>query len=96
LGAEQFYCILTTELAYLIWKIKCEHVLEQNDREQWHTTQEIKNRWHDVVNKRCTLDQAITTKIYEAKAIPIKVVLYCTWSGTLQNESSLPENCLNF
>ena len=33
-------------------------------------------------------------KKYETKAISAKTVLY-TWSGTLQNESSLPENWIN-
>jgi hypothetical protein len=56
LGAERFYQILITESAYLIWKIRCEHVLGQNGRGQGHTTQEINNRWLSTMNKRLTLE----------------------------------------
>ena len=54
----------------------------------------MKNRWHDAKNKRLILDQAMTNKQYETKAIAAKLVL-CTWSGTLQNESSLPKNWIH-
>jgi len=93
LGAERLYRILMTESAHLIWRIRCERILER-PRDQWHTTTEIQNRWHCAINKRLTLDQAMTNKKYETKAISAKTVLY-TWSGTLQNESSLPENWIN-
>ena len=84
-----------TESAHLIWKIRCECVLERNNREQWHTAQEIKNRWLSTINKRLLLDQAMTNKSYESKAVSAKTML-CTWSGTLQNESFLPENWINY
>ena len=84
-----------TESAHLIWKIRCEHVLERNNREQWHTAQEIKNRWISAINKRLLLVQAMTNKSYESKAVSAKTML-CTWSETLQNESFLPENWINY
>jgi hypothetical protein len=93
LGAERLYRILMTESAHLIWRIRCERVLER-PRDQWHTAKEIQNRWHCAINRRLTLDQAMTNKKYERKAISAKTVL-CTWSGTLQNESLLPENWIN-
>jgi ribonuclease HI len=37
----------------------------------------------------------MTNKKYETKAISTKTVLH-TWSGTLQNESSLPDNWINY
>jgi ribonuclease HI len=93
LGAEQLYWILMTESAHLIWRIRCEHILEY-PRDKWHTTKEIQNRWHCAINKRLTLDQAMTNKRYKTKAISAKTVL-CTWSGTLQSELSLSENWIN-
>ena len=93
LGAEQLYRILITESTHLIWKIRCECIIE-HPRDKWHTPKEIKNRWHCAINKRLALDQAMTNKRYETKAISTKIVL-CTWSGTLQNELSLPENWIN-
>jgi hypothetical protein len=93
LGAERLYRIIMTESAHLIWRMRCERIIERSNREQWHTAQEIKNRCYGAINKRLALDQAMTNKRYEAKAIPISTVL-CTWSGTLQNELSLPDNGL--
>ena len=94
-GAERLYRILMTESAHLIWKIRCERVFGKNDRRQGYTTQELKNRWLSVINKRLALDQAMTDRKYATKAISTKVVL-CTWSGVLQNESSLPQNWINY
>jgi ribonuclease HI len=85
LGAERLYRILMTESAHLIWRIRCEHIIERSNREQWHC----------IINKRLTLDQAMTNKRYETKAISTQTVLH-TWSGTLKNELSLPDNWINY
>jgi ribonuclease HI len=60
LGAERLYRIIMTESAHLIWRMRCERIIERNNREQWHTAQEIKNRWYGAINKRLALDQAMT------------------------------------
>jgi len=75
--------------------MRCERILERNDREQWHTAREIQNRWVCAINKRLSLDQAMTSRKYETKAISTQIV-QCTWSGTLKNELSLPENWINY
>jgi ribonuclease HI len=93
-GAERLYRILMTESAHLIWRIRCERILERSNKEEWHTTGEIQNRWLYAINKRLSLDQAMTNKKYETKAISAKTVLN-TWSGTLPNELSLPDNWIN-
>jgi ribonuclease HI len=90
-GAERLYRILMTESAHLIWRIRCERLLERCDKEQWHTTREIQNKWLYAINRRLSLDQAMTNKKYEAKGISVQTVLN-TWSGTLKNEYSLPDN----
>ena len=94
LGAERLYRIIITESAHLIWRIRCERILERSDREQWHSTEEIQNRWLYAINKRLTLDQAMTNKKYETKAISAQTVL-STWSGTLHDELSLPDDWIN-
>ena len=86
-GAEQLYCIIMTDSAHLIWRIRCERIIERGGRQQWHSAQEIKNRWYCAINKKLTLDQAMTNRRYEKKAVTIQTVLH-TWSGTLQNELS--------
>jgi hypothetical protein len=94
-GAERLYRILMTESAHLIWRIRCERVLERSDRDQWHTAKEISNRWQSALNKRLALDQAMTSRKYGSKAIKAKTVLH-TWSGILQNEQSLPDDWIGF
>ena len=89
------YRILMTESAHLIWKIRCERIIERSNKEQWHSVQEIMNRWQCAINKRLTLDQAMTNKKYETRAISIQTVLH-TWSGTLKDELSLPDNWINY
>ena len=90
-GTNRLYGILLSESAYLIWKIRCEQVLEWPDCEHWHSSIEIQNHWLHTVNKRLELDCAMTGKQYGKKALTKEIVLQ-TWSGTLQDEQSLPEN----
>ena len=53
------------------------------DREA--SEREIIGRWTHAVNKRLTIDRALTNK----RALPEKLVK-STWSGCLDNEEELP------
>ncbi|KIM72046.1 hypothetical protein PILCRDRAFT_82226 [Piloderma croceum F 1598] len=90
-GANRLYRILLSESAYLIWKIRCERLLVRSNEEQWHSPKEIQNRWLHAMNKRLQFDCAMTNRRFEKKALADDVVLQ-TWSGTLHNEHSLPDN----
>src|ERR1700677_2545996 len=41
LGAEHLYCILMTESAHLIWRIRCECIIEWSDKEHCSRNKEI-------------------------------------------------------
>jgi hypothetical protein len=90
-GTNRLYRILLSESAYLIWKIRCERVLERPDCEHWHSSIEIQNRWLHTMNRRLEHDCAMTGQQYGKKALKKEIVLQ-TWSGTLRDEQSLPEN----
>jgi ribonuclease HI len=90
-GANRLYRILLSESAYLIWKICCERLLVRSNEEQWHSPKEIQNCWLHAMNKRLQFDCAMTNRRFEKKALADDVVLQ-TWSGTLHNEHSLPDN----
>ena len=91
-GANRLYRILVSESAHLIWRLRCNRVIETNNiKEEWPSKKEIQNKWMKIMNKRLALDQAMTNTRYEKKAIKDEVVPH-TWSGTLHDEGHLPDN----
>jgi ribonuclease HI len=76
------------ESAHLIWKHRCERVIQNEGR--WPTHQEIRDRWAKAMNTRLKLDCNMTDKRYDTKkALSVKTVLR-TWKGVLKDEDRLP------
>ncbi len=95
-GATRLFLIATSECAFLLWKIRCERLLDDNKETRNITPapQEVRNRLIATLNERLECDRIRTSwKRYQSKALPGKLVLR-TWSGTLLNEMSLPEDWL--
>jgi hypothetical protein len=91
-GGNRLYRILMSESAHLIWKLRCTRVIELGDNEEtWPSKREIHNKWVHAMNRRLALDQAMTNTRYGTNALNKDLVLH-TWSGVLQDESSLPED----
>ena len=89
-GTNRLFRILVSETAYLIWVLRCQRVIEwEGERE--HTLNEVKNRWMHAINQRLTLDQVMTRKNFERKALPRRVVLR-TWEGVLKHRTALPDD----
>jgi hypothetical protein len=86
-GDARLYRILMAESAYLIWKLRCERVIQNNGN--FATQQEIHDRWVKTMNARLRLDCNMTDRRYERKALPVKTVLR-TWKGVLKDEDRLP------
>ncbi|KAI0672124.1 hypothetical protein C8Q78DRAFT_970690 [Trametes maxima] len=83
--------IVVTESAHLIWKIRCERVIERSgEPESYHTIQEIRNRWEDAINKRLRLDQDLAHPRIKRGRIEPKIV-HATWKGVLKDEAALPD-----
>ncbi|KAJ7352012.1 hypothetical protein DFH08DRAFT_693556, partial [Mycena albidolilacea] len=89
-GEARLYRILMAESAHLIWKIRCDRVMQKNGA---HPTEiEVHNKWVLAMNNRLKLDCQMTDdRKYEKKAVPVKTVLR-TWTGVLQDENKLPTN----
>jgi len=51
--------ILLSELAYLIWTLRCERVIQEKNL----SDREIRARWHHVINKRLTINKVTAMKI---------------------------------
>ena len=88
-GNSQLYRILMIESAHLIWKLRCERVIRNNNEQ--HSPIEIKRRWINSINTRINLDQKMTNPKYEKKAIPGWLV-QATWKGVLKDEKDIPDD----
>ncbi|KAI0344347.1 hypothetical protein BDW22DRAFT_1316404, partial [Trametopsis cervina] len=94
-GASRLYRIMMTESAHLIWRLRCERVIDRCDDEfPLHTHHEIDARWLAAMNARLTLDRELTKHKYGTRRLPRATVLR-TWSGTLRDEHHLPDDWLN-
>ena len=51
--------ILLLELAYLIWTLRCERVIQEKNLSDG----EIRARWHCVINERLTINKVTAMKI---------------------------------
>ncbi|KAL1707194.1 hypothetical protein EV121DRAFT_199747, partial [Schizophyllum commune] len=84
---ERLWAILISTSAYLIWKLRCERVI-QNDGAEF-SPQEVKNRWRLEVRGRLDLDRRMTHRKYEKKALPVGLV-EATWRPVILGYESLP------
>ncbi|KJA26900.1 hypothetical protein HYPSUDRAFT_180488 [Hypholoma sublateritium FD-334 SS-4] len=92
-GKNRLFTILVSESAHLIWKIRCERLIQrEDDPERRHSEREIVNKWMLAMNNRLKTDviQTNATK-YKGNALSDAIVLK-TWSGVLQDHENLPEN----
>ncbi|KAI0345425.1 hypothetical protein BDW22DRAFT_1325468, partial [Trametopsis cervina] len=92
-GTSRLQTILVTESAYLIWKIRCERVIDRGpDPANWHSEEETKRLWHKTINRRLQADIALThPRVPTTKRLKAKEVLN-TWSGIIKDEDLLPDN----
>ncbi|KAJ7274618.1 hypothetical protein C8J57DRAFT_1062600 [Mycena rebaudengoi] len=88
-GDARLYRIIISESAHLIWKLRCERLIQNEGR--YPTDEEIRNRWVHAMNTRLDTDCRMTGKKYGKKALPKDTVLR-TWHGTLLNEEYLPDD----
>ncbi|KAH8826766.1 hypothetical protein DL96DRAFT_1464353, partial [Flagelloscypha sp. PMI_526] len=94
-GSSRLLRILVSETSHLIWKLRCERVI-QNENQDF-TTREVHNRWTHAILQRVQYDIAMTDEVrYGSKAIP-KELVEETWSKILQidGESELPRDWMS-
>lgn len=81
--------IVLTESVHLVWKLRCERVVDPDFDPRGHSLVHITNRWLDALNRRLTLDQQTTNPRLGKAAVPRDVVL-ATWTPILRDCASLP------
>ena len=94
-GKNRLYRIIMSESAFLIWKLRCERrISNEDDPEKLHSETEIHNRWVAAINSRLNLDKLMTNhKKYGKKALKERAVVQ-TWTKTLYDEKNLLDNWL--
>ena len=93
-GDARLYTILVTESAHLIWKIRNERVIQEDNQPARPpaTRREIRARWESTINARLSEDCALTDAgKYGGKALA-KSTVERTWSKVLRDEDDLPHD----
>jgi ribonuclease HI len=92
-GTQRLYRILISKSTYQIWLIQNNRVISRDGAPA--SKEEIINKWKFAVNQRLQVDKSLVNRPIRGKhpALAQKLVLE-TWSGTLDNEDSLPANWL--
>jgi len=88
-GANRLWRILISKSAHLIWKLRCERVIRNENTP--YTSEEIRNKWYKMMDERLETDCRMTMPRYGKKGLKTKVVAL-TWKSTLENEEDLPRN----
>ncbi|OSD08367.1 hypothetical protein PYCCODRAFT_1441281 [Trametes coccinea BRFM310] len=89
LSIERLWTILATEATHLIWKLRCERVIQNEGRE--FSADEITNRWYASINRRLTVDRLAAAKFLGKRALKLDVV-EATWYPILDRSNGLPLN----
>ncbi|KAJ7318042.1 hypothetical protein DFH08DRAFT_715144, partial [Mycena albidolilacea] len=92
-GTQRLYRILMSKSAYQIWLIRNNRVISRDGAPA--PEDEIIKKWKFSINQRLQVDKSLANRPIRGKhpALAQKLVLE-TWSGTLDNEDSLPANWL--
>ncbi|KAJ7722576.1 hypothetical protein B0H14DRAFT_2411394 [Mycena olivaceomarginata] len=87
------FSIVGLRCSLTLWLIRNNRVITRDGAPA--SEEEIKNKWKFAVNQRLQVDKLLANRPLRGKhpALAQKLVLE-TWSGTLDNESSLPANWL--
>ncbi len=86
-AVEHLWCILCTEALHLVWKMRCERVI-QNDGNEF-TEAEITNRFFAAMNSRLDLDRRTAT-IARGKRALTEEKVERIWLPVLEDGRNLP------
>ncbi|KAL7280620.1 hypothetical protein ACG7TL_005557 [Trametes sanguinea] len=91
-AADRLLRITMTESAHLVWKVRCERVIDtEANPPHCHTDVTIASRWLAAMNRRLALDQQLTRPI-KGRVYLDRATVLRTWSGVLEDEASLPDD----
>ncbi|KAK7025405.1 hypothetical protein VNI00_016042 [Paramarasmius palmivorus] len=80
--AEHLFWILTSEYAHLIWKIRCEYVIEERETPPMH--QEVYNHLKAIVNCHLCQDQLLANRKSHKQRPAAVLTIKKTWEKVIQ------------
>ncbi|KAJ7150032.1 hypothetical protein C8R43DRAFT_867180, partial [Mycena crocata] len=84
---------LMSESIWAIWKMRCDRVIKHDGAP--YSIAEVHNRWVSLMNKKLSIDRALTNKVKFGKQFSVDPQLVLdTWRGFLHEENELPERWL--
>ncbi|KAJ6595209.1 hypothetical protein DFH09DRAFT_1413272 [Mycena vulgaris] len=90
-GVNRLFRILISESIFLIWKLRCERVIQ----DKLHSSSEVQNRWIHLLNVRIEVDCFMGTEIApRGKRTTLPTLVLSTWRHILLEEHKLPDNWL--
>ncbi|KAJ7587239.1 hypothetical protein C8J56DRAFT_861560 [Mycena floridula] len=91
-GASSLFRILISEAAHLIWKLRNERTIPDEDGKTklGASVKEIENRFTSVMNARLAKDRALTNRSRYGKCALSKTSVLSTWNGVLERNADLP------
>jgi len=90
-GAQRRQRILISEAAFLIWRLRCERVIQhENDPAKFATDQEIVRRWRATIQRRIRLDLQFTNRRRFGPRTLSLASMRATWEPILHPGSDPP------
>ncbi len=86
-ATEQLWCILCTEALHLIWKLRCERVIQRGGEE--FTENEVTNRYYSTMDSRLSLDRRTAAMAKGKRSLKPQDVERI-WRPVLENADNLP------
>ena len=91
LGDNHLFKILIAKSLMLIWYLRNQRICGHTTENTWPTEEDMRARWIVKINVRLTIDRASTHNKFGPLTTKKDLVLK-TWSGTLKNEHTLPDD----
>ncbi|TFK80466.1 hypothetical protein K466DRAFT_637231, partial [Polyporus arcularius HHB13444] len=86
-STEKLWCILATEAVHLVWKLRCERVIQRDGAE--FARQEVVNRFYSTLESRLNLDRRTAARARGKKALKPQEVDQI-WRPILECSDNLP------
>ena len=88
-GASRLWRILISESAFLIWRLRCERVIQHADNAAWaHSPESVARSWKLCMERRLRIDILCSRRTLGISSVSPERVL-STWHRVIEDELGL-------